>query len=180
MNQIQQFIEYITNAIKIWVIVQPWESGLRVRCGNRIKPLSKGIYFKLPYFDSVYVQEVRLRVRDLSVQTLTSKDGKTITLSCSMGYSISNVQKLYETLYHPEQTLSNIAMSELAQIVFSMNAAEVTPELIERKVLKKLSASEYGLRFEYFKVNNFAVVRTYRLIQDHTWSEEGLKMTEKK
>lgn len=31
MNQVQQFFEYITNAIKIFVIVQPWQTGIRVR-----------------------------------------------------------------------------------------------------------------------------------------------------
>lgn len=34
MNQVKEFFEYIFNAIKILVIVQPWESGLRVRLGR--------------------------------------------------------------------------------------------------------------------------------------------------
>lgn len=180
MNQVQQFLEYIFNAFKIWVIVQPWEAGLRVRNGKNIKKLDKGIYFKLPYFDSVYVQEIRLRVREMPMQTLTSKDLKTITLNSAMGYSIADVEKLYQTLYRPEMTLQNIAMSAIAEVLHSTNAEEITPELLEDKVLEKLRADDYGLNYEYFKITNFAVVRTFRIIQDQSWVSEGFSMTDKK
>ena len=180
MNQVQQFLEYIFNAFKIWVIVQPWEAGLRVRNGKHIKKLSQGIYFKLPYFDSVYVQEIRLRVREMPMQTLTSKDLKTITLNSALGYSISNVEKLYQTLYLPEMTLQNIAMSSIAEVLHSTNADEISPGLLETKVLDKLKADDYGLNYEYFKITNFAVVKTFRLIQDQSWVSEGFSMTEKK
>ncbi|TQI72285.1 SPFH domain/Band 7 family protein [Gramella sp. Hel_I_59] len=180
MGQIQQFIEYIFNALKIWVIVQPWEAGIRVRNGKKIKKLDKGIHFKLPYFDSVYVQEIRLRVRELPMQTLTSKDLKTITLNSSIGYSIRDIEKLYQTLYRPEMTLQNIAMSAIAEVVYTTNARDVSPELLEKSVLSKLSAEDYGLNYEYFKVTNFAVVRTYRLIQDQSWVDSGFSLNEKK
>jgi regulator of protease activity HflC (stomatin/prohibitin superfamily) len=62
MYQVKEFFEYIFNAVKIWIIIQPWQQGLRVRNGKDVKLLNGGIYFKLPYFDSVYVQETRLRV----------------------------------------------------------------------------------------------------------------------
>jgi len=180
MNQVQQFLEYIFNAFKIWVIVQPWEAGLRVRNGKHIKKLSQGIYFKLPYFDSVYVQEIRLRVREMPMQTLTSKDLKTVTLNSAMGYSISNIEKLYQTLYKPEMTLQNIAMSSIAEVLHNTNAEEISPGLLETKVLDKLKADDYGLNYEYFKITNFAVVKTFRLIQDQSWVSEGFSMTEKK
>lgn len=180
MNQVQQFFEYLFKSLKIWVIVQPWESGIRVRNGNRIKKLNNGIYFKLPYFDSVYVQEVRLRVREMPMQTLTSKDNKTITLNSSMGYSIEDIEKLYQTLYKPEMTLQNIAMGAIADVLNATDSTEITPELLEKAVFSKLKADDYGLKYEYFKITNFAIVQTYRLIQDQSWVSEGFSMTEKK
>lgn len=180
MNQLQQFIEYVFNAIKIWVIVQPWESGIRVRMGKHVKKLNKGIHFKIPYFDSVYVQEVRLRVMDMSIQTLTTKDMKTITLKSAMGYSIIDVEKLYRTLYTPEGTLQNIAMSTIAEVVQSNNAVDITPKLLEDKVIEILDAERYGIDCSYLKINNFAMVRTYRLIQDSSWTDTGYAMDRKK
>lgn len=180
MNQVQQFLEYVFQSLKIWVIVQPWEAGLRVRNGKKIKKLYKGIYFKIPYFDSVYVQEIRLRVREMPMQTLTSMDQKTITLNSAMGYSISDIEKLYQTLYKPEMTLQNIAMSSIAEVLNTTNSNDINPELLEKRVLEKLKADDYGLKYEYFKITNFAIVKTFRLIQDQSWVSEGFSMTQKK
>lgn len=180
MGEIQRFIQYIFDSLKMWVIIQPWEAGIRVRNGKHIKKLSKGIYFKLPYFDSVYVQEIRLRVRELPMQTLTTKDHKTVTLNSSIGYTISDIEKLYETLYRPEMTLQNIAMSAISEVMFKTRSEDLTPEKIEQAVLEKLAADDYGMNYEYFKITNFAIVRTYRLIQDQTWVDSGFSMNEKK
>lgn len=181
MNQIKDFFEYIFNSIKIWIIVQPWEQGIRVRRGKFIKKLSSGMYFRIPYFDSVYVQETRLRMIQLCLQTLTSKDLKTVTINSSLGYSITNIELLYNTLYHPEGTISNMAMSEISDFIFQHNLSDINPSSIEEAVLRKLNAEEYGLKFEYFRITNFAAVRTFRLIQDsQSWVDNHLSMDKKK
>lgn len=180
MNQIKDFFEYIFNSIKIWVIVQPWQSGIRVRNGKYVKTLEGGIYFRIPYFDSVYIQEKRLRVILLPIQNLTSKDLKTVTINGSIGYSITNLERLYETLYHPETTISNMAMSAMSDFVFKNNMQDIDPDKIGRAVLNSLNADDYGIKFDYFKITSFAVVRTFRLIQDHSWFDENLNMDKKK
>ena len=176
MNQVQQFFEYLLSAVKIWVIVQPWESGIRVRAGKYKKILSGGLYFRIPYIDSVYIQENRLRVSAMPVQTLSSKDLKTVTLSGVVGFSLVDIEKLYETLYQPETTITNIAMSEVAKFVFDNDLIKITPKLIEIAALEGLKAKDYGLKFEYFKVTNFAAVTTFRLIQDTIWHNEGMEV----
>lgn len=180
MNNIKEFFQYVFNSFKFWIIIQPWEQGLRVRSGKHIKKMKGGIYFRIPYIDSLYVQETRLRVADLPIQTLTSKDISTITLNGAIGYSISNLETLYKTLYTPEKTISNMVMSEIADFVFSNNVTDVNPIKIQESILKKLNDQNYGLKFEYFKITNFAVVKTFRLIQDQSWVHEGLRMSEKK
>ncbi len=180
MNQAKEFFQYIFNSVKMWVIVQPWESGIRVRCGKKVKKLKGGVYFRIPYLDNVFVQEMRLRVVDAPVQTCMTSDLKTITLKSAIGYTIKDVYKLYNTLYHPETSILNIAMAEIAQSVFIQECANITPQDIEKKVLEKLKEQDYGIDFDYFKITSYAAVRTYRLIQDTTYSWEGLKMDEKK
>lgn len=180
MNQIKDLIQYILDAVKIWVIIQPWQVGIRVRNGKKIKKLNKGIYFRLPYFDSIFVQENKLRVVSLPVQTLTSKDINTVTINGAVGYTITDIEKLYNTLFHPEITISNMAMSEAADFVFKNYLKNIDPHTIEAAVIKKLNNDDYGLTFEYFRLTNFAVVKTFRLIQDQSWVSEGLDMNYKK
>ena len=181
MNQIKDFFEYVFNVFKIWIIIQPWEQGLIVRKGERVRKVNGGIYFKIPYLDSVYVQETRTRMVQACLQTLTTKDGKTITLNSAFGYKIKDLEKLYSSLYHPEGTLTNMVMGYVSDFIWTNEAIEITPSGIENAVLDKLKDTDYGLTFEYFKVTNFASVRTFRLIQDsQSWIDNGLKLDEKK
>ena len=180
MGQIKDLLEYIFNFVKIWIIVQPWQQGIRVRRGKKIKKLSSGMYFRIPYLDSVYIQETRLRMVQMNIQTLTSKDGKEVTINSSLGYSIENIEKLYETLYHPENTIVSLAMSAVADYVFKSPLKDMNPNTIEIEVLKSLNENYYGLKLEYFKITNFAAVRTYRLIQDNqTWMDCSTDLSKK-
>jgi len=181
MIQIKEFFEYIFNVFKIWVIIQPWEKGLRVRLGNKIKRLESGIYFKIPYFDSIYVKEYRLKMLQLPIQTLTSKDNQTITINTCLGYSITDIEKLYNSVCHPEGVLSNIAMSEVSGFISKNNLESVNTENLEKLIIKTLNEQDFGLKLEYFKITNFAVVKTFRLIQDgQSWIENGLDLNEKR
>ena len=180
MGQLKELLEYLLNAIKIWIIIQPWQTGIIVRCGKNKRKVNGGIFFRLPYFDAVYVQENRLRVLNMAMQTLTTKDGHTITLNSATGYSISDIEKLYDTLYHPETTVTNFATSEAAEYVFERDLKDILPKKIEAHVLKKLQEFDYGLKFEYYRLSNFAVVKTFRLIQDQSWIGNNLHMNDKK
>ena len=180
MNQVQAFLEYIFNSFKIWIIIQPWQQGIRVRNGSGMKILNKGIYFKIPYFDSIFIQESRLRIGDVPTQTVTTKDYKNITISSAIGYSIVDIEKLYNTLYHPETTIRNFASSKVATLIFTKDAKDIKPEEIEIEVLKELEGLDCGLKFESFKIISFAIARTIRLIQDQNWGGENLDMDSKK
>lgn len=180
MNQIKEFFQWLIDSVKIWVIVQPWESAVRVRMGKSTKILTKGIFFRIPYLDSIFVQENRLRIVQMSLQTLTTKDLNAITIEGAIGYSINDIEKLYNTLYQPETTISNFAKSKVAEYIFSRNHADVKPNEIEESILKDLKELNYGINIEYFKLQNFAIVKTFRLIQDQSWNDERIEMTQKK
>ncbi len=179
MNQVQQLFEYLFQNFKIFVIVQPWETGIRVRFGKITKKLYKGVYFKIPFFDNVYIQEARLRIVSLPVQTLTTKDGKTVTLNASIGYCIIDIEKLYNTIFHPEISIQNITMAAIATFINKNDINSINPQNIDECAFDSLKELDYGLKFTYCKITNYAVVKTFRLIQDHSWINEGLEMNKK-
>jgi len=176
MGQIKDLLEYVFNMFKIWVIIQPFQNALIIRGGKQVREVEGGLYFKIPYFDSVYVKDKKLRVIDLPMQTLTTKDGKTITLGSAAGYSIFSLTTLYDTLLHPESTIANMLMSEIAETIYSTDKSNLTPKFIEESVKGKVDIEKYGLKFEYYKITTFAVVTTYRLIQDSSWMNENCSM----
>lgn len=179
MNYIKDTIEYITKAVKIWVIISPWQNAVRVRFGKHMKTLTPGIYIKIPVIDDVYIQTVRLRIIAMPLQTLNTYDDKTATVKTAVGYTITDIKKLYNTLHEPETTVNNIVLGEIADFVTNMKAAEYSAKKLEAAVLSKLQKKDYGLTFEYVKILEFATVKTIRLIQDKHWHQEALEMDQK-
>lgn len=170
MNYIGQIFDFIQKLLVWWVTIMPWEKGVHVRMGKKIKVLDGGLHFRIPFIDRVYVQTIRMRVVQFPPQTVTSKDGKTITLMMNMGYTIENIVKLYQTLYHADQTLSNMMQGIIANEIYKRDLIDCIPNELEAAIQKNMDGDDFGLNFKYINITSFAVVRTYRLIQDGFWS----------
>jgi len=168
MNSIKDLLDYILNVFKFWIIIQPWEQAVRTRFGKNKKVIYAGTHFRIPFMDNFYIQCVRLRVANLPMQNLTTKDLKTITLNGSIGYEIKDIGVLYSTMYEPEATISSIAMGAIADYIYAHSSENIDILDIEKSVLKSLDLDKYGIFVSYYKLINFAVVKTYRLIQDQS------------
>ena len=180
MNYLKEVFDYLTKLLQWWVIVEPWEAGLRVRMGKKIKLLTAGIYFRIPLVDAVYIQETRMRMISLNSQTVTTKDGKTITMFSSIGYSINNISRLYETIAQPDSTIANTILGAIADYVATNNVIDCSPSAIEEKVKAKLTTFDYGITFEHVKVTGYSIVRTYRFITDGSYVMDGINLTTKR
>lgn len=173
MDIFNSILKWLSQLLTWWVIIMPWEQGIRVRKGSNVTLLTKGIYLKLPIIDSIYVQTTRIRVISLPVQTLTTKDGKTVSIIASSGYSIKDIKKLYYELFHPEMTIRNIVMGSIAEYISTNNYEDCVPSKVEESVNSLLNGDDYGLDNMSIKVIGYALVKTYRLIQDGHYHGRG-------
>ncbi len=169
MNWITDLFNHVSKIFQWWIIVLPWEQGIRVRLGKHKTLLHKGIYLKLPVIDQVFIQTTRIRFISLPIQTLTTLDGETVTINGSVGYCITNIEKLYETIYNPESTISAISGRAIAEYVASHNIKDCLPEHIKSQGINILKESDYGLGDLQFAITGYAKVKTFRLIQDASW-----------
>lgn len=173
---IKETIQFIFNSFKFWFIVDPWEEAIRVRFGKHQKLWTPGIYFRIPHFDKIFVQETRLRIVSMPLQSVTLYDKTTLTIKCAIGYKVNDILKLYDTIHQPETTIINIALDKVC--VYLNNAISVSEEQIKSTVLEELRETDFGIEFEYLKITSMCEVRTYRLIQDQHWEYEGMDLGE--
>lgn len=179
MNYLKETLDYLSKLFQWWIIVEPWEVAVRTRFGKNMTVLGPGTHFRLPFFDIVYIQTIRLRIVHMAPQTITTKDAKTITIVCAVGYSISDMGKLYNSLSSPEGTICNIVQGEISDFVYNNDLSDCGPLKIENVILSKLNTSDYGIKYEYVKMVGYAVVKTYRLIQDGHWQPDALQLSTK-
>lgn len=157
-----------------WVVVAPWESGLRSRGGRRAVELKPGVHLRLPSFDRIYVQSVRTRTSQLHVQTITTLDGLTVTVSGNLKYHIEDLPKLYNTLDHGEDTIEAIAMGVVAETIAGLKREQCTPSTVTDTAESHLDLTPYGIGADIeITLTTFAFVRTYRLIMDNQHTGYG-------
>ena len=149
-----------------WVVVAPWEQAVRVRLGKRATLLHPGLHLRIPGLDRVYRESVRLRTVDLGLQTISTTDGKTVTLSGFIRYKVVDLLEVMNALHHPEDTLADEAMGAIAKCVQTSMAASVTPSAVEEAATLAVQDIGYGLGCMSVGITDFAFVRTYRIIQE--------------
>jgi regulator of protease activity HflC (stomatin/prohibitin superfamily) len=127
------------------------------------------MHWRFPIIDRVYRQSIRLRLLTIPLQTLTTADGKTLTIGAALGYSVADVRRLYETLHNAEDTLGNIVQSAIAEFVATNGSTLCTPDRISDGVMARMDGAQWGLADFRVRITDFALVRTFRLIQDGKW-----------
>lgn len=166
MNGLSSLINYMTDLLRWWVVLAPWEQGIRVRLGKRITVLNAGVYLRIPMMDKIYIQSIRLRMISIHTQTLTTADGKLLTIGAAVGYSVKDILKLYQRMHFPEETLRNIVASEIAREVAQDRAEHLSPDVLGKLVTDNINFDEFGLEAGAVTITDFAFVRAHRLIMD--------------
>ena len=156
-----------------WITISPWQQGIRVRLGKHVKLLNPGIHAKLPIVDTIYMQPIRVRAAYIGDQTLTTRDGKAVSLSASIRYEITDLMRLYKTLHNAHDTIEQQAQGVIAQYVYAHELSALSPSDIQEHAEHGLDLNQYGLRVHKITLTSFAVVRTYRLISGEIGAYTG-------
>lgn len=159
-----------------WVLVQPWEQGVRTRMGKHVKRLTPGFHWKLPFIDQVAVMTAAYRNAQIHTQTLSTSDNQTVVTGGTVGYSIENMETLYRKLYHAEDTISQEAAAAIAQVVQTTTKDDINPFMVAEKAsaLVQNKLREYGLGNIQFRLTDFAFVKTFRLVNDARYAYGGV------
>ena len=131
MNLLNSIADFLSKLLNWWFTVMPWEQAIHVRRGKHAKVKGPGFYWKIPFVDQIFLQTTRMRMVDVPMQTMSTKDGSTVTVKSVMGYAISDINLLYQTLYHPEMTLNSMIMGRIGEYIRENEGKDITPSKME-------------------------------------------------
>lgn len=170
MHEISGFFGWLSNILsgaKFWFIVLPWEKAVRVRFGKNSKVIEPGFHFRIPYGDHIVIINTRLRLSSSQSITVTSKDGKTVTMAVLVGFRITEPLKAMQALQQPESTCAAIVQGCAARAIADRNCSETAIEILREEILARLKEFTLGaIEFDTVEIVEYAVVKTYRLLQD--------------
>ncbi len=169
----------MSQPLKWWVVVAPWEQGIRVRLGKEALKLDSGPHFRIPFLDRVYVQSVRLRIVSSGTRTLSTPDNKIVTVNLGIKFAIRDIKQLYSTIADPEKTLLNHVSSLAAEYVFKTNSKDLSPKDLQDYIDTHMVDDNWGLCDVSAHIIDFALTRTYRLIGNDYERTTGFDLEKK-
>lgn len=168
VNNLFQWIANFLGEMRWWVIILPWETAIRIRLGKDVTPWGPGWHVRIPFVDEVRMANTRLRIGSVPPQTLTTVDGKTITVASMVAFRIDDLEAALLTLQQPEVMAAAFAQAAVAEYIQARNVRDIDVGALEEASRKSLDrfAKDRGLAIEWVRIVDFAVVKTYRLLQD--------------
>jgi membrane protease subunit HflK len=162
MNWLSQVFGFF-RGFQFWIVIAPWESALRVRLGKNATVLNPGPHLRIPFVDRLFVQPTRLRTVSDSGQTVTTRDGKAVTLAVSIRYAIGDIRRLYQAACYPEVTLLCLVQGLLAEAVAESRSESLVPKQLEEAVTAKIPADDWGLTDVHVMITGFAFPKVFRI-----------------
>lgn len=171
MDWIASFFRWVGSGFVWWVMVEPWEQAVRTRLGKWVRRLGPGPHLKLPFIDQVALHTTAWRTALVPTQTLSTMDGHTVVSGGTVGYKITDLERMYRELYHAEDTISQIAAAAVAQVVNTTNKADLTPAIVAERTaaIVETKLLEFGLGAIQMRLTDFAYVKAYRFVTDNRW-----------
>jgi len=164
MSIVQQIQALLKSIFQWWATVSPWEQGVRVRMGKRVSLLGPGVHLRIPLIDVFYIQPIRVRAQFIQSQTLTTMDGKAISLASALQFEISDLLMLYRTVHNAHDAVEQKVQGAVASYVSEVNFADIKVKSIESYVIESVGLDKFGLKVNSFSITNFIVVKPYRFV----------------
>ena len=151
-----------------FVIIEQWNAAVQLRYGKWIRNLSGGIYFKIPFFDSVIECPVITQSVNLPSQTLTTLDDESIVLKSIIRYRVSNIQTYLLGVMHANDVLIDTTQGMIRDVVELTTWDDLVDvnETITNKV--KEYVVRWGIEVEAVTITDLGIVKSFRIFGDET------------
>jgi regulator of protease activity HflC (stomatin/prohibitin superfamily) len=169
---IKELIKYLFSKIKIWVIINEWESGIHLRNGKIKRTVSNGMYLRLPIIDAYYSQPNRTQAIQAEQISLLTKDKVQYSVSGSVWYRINDIRLFYTSYSEPSEVISDSLRTSLVHSFGELLSEQITPDTIEELVYSKLEQGK-GVEYDSFRVTTITSARTYRIIKDDLYGNKS-------
>lgn len=167
MNWLVELFQLLTAWIPRMRYIQPNEAGIRLTLGSRVKEIGPGWWWYWPLIHEVIWVTVVSQVVDLLPQSLSTKDGKNLTISLTMRYSIADAKKALLNVHNYDQALQNLTRGVTAEY-FSKHTLEECRDIVEmaKKAKEEVqkAARGWGVQIQTLYVDEITEALSIRLM----------------
>ena len=153
--------------------VEQWQQGVYYAWGRYWRTVRPGIWPVVPYFIQLRPVTIAPTISSTPLQTITLKDGRTLTFSASVTVRVENAANALNLVDLYDETTIELVSGMLAEHLARVEPSRLDPERINRgALLEELKTeadqetSKFGVRIDAIRFPSFAFVRTLRLLSE--------------
>jgi regulator of protease activity HflC (stomatin/prohibitin superfamily) len=153
---------------RFFIVIDEFERAVVLRLGKFNRTLEPGLHFLIPFnVDNTIVDNVVPRTVNLGAQGLTTKDGKTITLSAVVTAQIRDIRKATLEVEHVNEALVDSCYATIGDLVVAHDWDDVRkPEFsITLHKACRRQAMKYGIEILRVQLSDLTPSRAIRLFQ---------------
>jgi regulator of protease activity HflC (stomatin/prohibitin superfamily) len=169
--------QYFGQFVPQFFLVKWTERGVRYRRGNFPKEILPGLHWFWPLTTHVEKAEIVWRWDEFNATTLTTLDGKPLSIGYTMSWRIADIVKAHTETDANFQTLGEMAELPLAQIVHTKTYDQLRAMLslplgkrnsldglLTRRVRREVK--RFGVEVGYCRVGFDSPTRVIKLLQE--------------
>jgi hypothetical protein len=141
-------------------IICPWETGVRVRLGDRMLQLDPGWHFVIPFVDVVYTVETNTEVFNTGKQTL---DG--VTVETVGAFRLVDPTRYFVELN--DDPVVAVGYAVAAEVAAVLSLQSPTPEAARAVLLRaRRRCKKWGIRLDWIEFRSAVECQSLRLLTD--------------
>lgn len=166
---IDVFLQF-AGTFKVFTVVDAYEMGVVLRFGKFHRVIGPGWRFLWPWFERAVNDNVVPRTGNLTVQGLTTKDGKSITVGGIVTAQIVDIQKALLECENVSQVIMDACYGAIGDFVSSSTWEQLLDPNYTQAITKAChkQARKYGVEIMRVQLSDKALSRNIRLFQTTT------------
>jgi regulator of protease activity HflC (stomatin/prohibitin superfamily) len=156
-------------------VIQSYERGVKFHLGRDVALLEPGLYFFIPFVQSIEVVHVVPEVINLATQTVLTADGHPVTFSANIEFEIEDARAMFCKVQDFQNSLANLAMNHLAQKIRAWTLSELNAgqKDLEKSLKDTMTTrvKKWGVVVLSVGITDLVTTKAYRL---YGGNENGL------
>jgi len=142
-------------------VISQWERGIVFRFGKFLRQIQPGLSWVIPFIDSIYHVDMRIRTMDVVPQEVMTKDSVPTKIDAVVYYQIFDAQKSITAVENFAYASTLLAQSKLRDIVgkYDLDTLLMSKDKIGNEVLQALQAptDEWGVNIKSVEIKNIEI-----------------------
>lgn len=166
---LSQVFEKFWDYIRPWEVIDPFERGVLVRLGKYKRNLNPGFHLKIPFIDYVYSAVVTPDTMNTAPVTLTTTDGKSVSIGAVIEFQIEDIYKYMLCTNEPRSNIHDIILGAISEEIEDRDWDEIKKKITKNAVHRKISkkGEEMGIKITDFYFTDKCQVRPFKIFKDN-------------